>query len=671
MILLNPHLSLLGKTPSAHNVILCPMKKTNLLLLLCLLSCASISAQCISGDCKNGKGIYLFPGGAKYIGDFHRGEIQGIGSFYYTNGGTYRGEWLRGKQEGKGIKRQPDGSRSEGIWKGGRLIQKKEVSSFFKASKDLKASGCISGDCSTGDGVYIHPNGSVYIGDFKNGEINGVGVCHYPDGSKYQGVWYHRYPDGKGTKWYADGTSRTGYWKRGQPVDSNGKYTPLKGDELLTEEYTVQSGCLRGNCQNGRGVFAYPDGSRYEGSFMSKKPEGEGIFFYPNGDKYVGAFRQGYRHGQGKLQHAQGKITSGQWREGELVNTAAKEKGSRFGCVKGDCKNGYGSYVFRDGARYEGSFKNELPHGRGVVSYQNGERYEGEMSNAAFNGFGTLYMQDGVRASGYWKDGTFIGNQSPYDKPNLRQSPAYFSDKIKPDVKIWAVIVGVSSYDHMPVLKYPDDDAYRIYAFLKSPEGGALDDEQIRILIDEDASKVNITQAMREVFWKAGPNDLVFLYFSGHGLKGAFLPIDFDGASNKLYHEEVNAILEKSKAKLKLCIADACHSGSLLAMRGGKYPSALNTYYESLARSRAGTALIMSSKSDETSLESSGLRQGVFSHFLIRGLKGEADSNSNKVVSIQELFDFVYSRVRSYTGNRQSPVIQGNYDKKMPVAVSR
>ncbi|MEZ4948396.1 MAG: hypothetical protein R2784_03240 [Saprospiraceae bacterium] len=71
-------------------------------------------------------------------------------------------------------------------------------------------------------------------------------------------------------------------------------------------------------------------------------------------------------------------------------------------------------------------------------------------------------------------------------------------------------------------------------------------------------------------------------------------------------------------------------------------------------------------------MESSGLRNGVFSHFLIRGFeKGEADFDGNKVITIQELFDFVYNNVRDYTGNRQSPLIRGDYDKIMPVSVVR
>ena len=104
---------------------------------------------------------------------------------------------------------------------------------------------------------------------------------------------------------------------------------------------------------------------------------------------------------------------------------------------------------------------------------------------------------------------------------------------------------------------------------------------------------------------------------------------------------------------------------------GGDTEPLLLQYYANLAKSVAGTALLMSSKADETSLESSGLRQGVFSHFLIRGLKGEGDVNKDKVVTIEELFNFINANVRDYTGNRQSPVIKGTYDPKMPVAVVR
>ena len=65
------------------------------------------------------------------------------------------------------------------------------------------------------------------------------------------------------------------------------------------------------------------------------------------------------------------------------------------------------------------------------------------------------------------------------------------------------------------------------------------------------------------------------------------------------------------------------------------------------------------------------LRQGVFSHFLIRGLKGEADQDDDGIVRVQELYDFIYVNVRAYTGMRQSPVIKGDYDPLMPVGRRR
>ncbi len=79
----------------------------------------------------------------------------------------------------------------------------------------------------------------------------------------------------------------------------------------------------------------------------------------------------------------------------------------------------------------------------------------------------------------------------------------------------------------------------------------------------------------------------------------------------------------------------------------------------------------MSSKSNETSLESSGLRQGVFSHFLIRGLKGEADRDGDRVVTMRELYQYVRERTSEYTGGLQSPLLQGDFDPMMPISVVR
>jgi uncharacterized caspase-like protein len=79
----------------------------------------------------------------------------------------------------------------------------------------------------------------------------------------------------------------------------------------------------------------------------------------------------------------------------------------------------------------------------------------------------------------------------------------------------------------------------------------------------------------------------------------------------------------------------------------------------------------LSSKKEEYSLESEGLRQGIFSHFLIKGLKGDADTNGDKIVSVTELYKYVYGSVRDYTKMAQTPILAGRFDEDMPVGVVR
>ena len=135
-------------------------------------------------------------------------------------------------------------------------------------------------------------------------------------------------------------------------------------------------------------------------------------------------------------------------------------------------------------------------------------------------------------------------------------------------------------------------------------------------------------------------------------------------------NEEIKQIFDESNAKHKVIFSDACYSGSLLAMKS-TVNNMMNKYYQSFEETEGGLAFLTSSKSEEVSLEDGGLRQGVYTHFLIRGLNGEADTNQDKIVSVSELFDFVRDGVRQYTGNIQTPVITGNYDPNMPVAAIR
>ncbi|MFC2117386.1 caspase family protein [Bacteroidota bacterium] len=88
-------------------------------------------------------------------------------------------------------------------------------------------------------------------------------------------------------------------------------------------------------------------------------------------------------------------------------------------------------------------------------------------------------------------------------------------------------------------------------------------------------------------------------------------------------------------------------------------------------QSKGGLLVMLSSMDDEVSIEASGLRQGIFSFNLIRCMRGNADVNKDKIVTVVELFDYVQKNVKEYTNNRQNPVISGNYDINIPITIIR
>ncbi len=528
----------------------------------------------------------------------------------------------------------------------------------------IMSAQCIEGDCENGKGTYKFRSGSVYSGQFQNGQFHGWGVCEYADGDKYEGWWAQRMPDGTGTLYRADGTTSKGLWKKGELIDEEGEVINSDFAQKTVTEGEIQTGCLMGNCHNGEGIMGFPDGTRYEGGFVKGKFHGSGKWFYTNGDVFDGNWHENFPHGEGRIMHEDNSVTKGVWEFGTYLGET--RGGSIRDCTYGDCgniKEGY--YNYSDGTRYRGEFKNGIPSGWGRVEYPGGEIYEGDWLNDIAHGYGTFTTAQGKQFIGLWEKGQF----QPYKE--ISDPSQMVEDNGR--TKIWAVIVGVSSYTHMKPLKYSDNDAFRLMAFMQSPAGGALPDEQIRVLVDEDATHENIMSSMKELYGKADKDDLIMLYFSGHGLKGAFLPIDYDGYHNKLMHKEIQKVFENSMAKYKLCIADACHSGSYtFASKGGyNIDEIVSDYYNTLSRSEAGTALMLSSKPEETSLESLRVRQGVFSHYLLRGMKGEADFNGNGIVNLKELYDYISQEVKSYTQFRQTPVIKGDYDDEMPISVVR
>lgn len=549
------------------------------------------------------------------------------------------------------------------------------MSLMIGISISAKAGSCLEGNCYTGNGTFRFDSGGKYNGSFRNGKMHGYGSFVSKQGNRYEGNWYYGRRQGKGKMLFSNGDIYQGDFKEDR-LEGYGKINYRNRDH-----YT---GDWKNNKAHGNGKYVFQDGDKYTGSFVAGKFHGKGIMKYTDGSNYNGYWAGNKKHGKGVFTTLSGKSKRGSWAFGKYLKTKPQSNyaqtnrpphnrtqstGSHQNTITKPNYNRsssavQGAYTFTDGTEYVGQMINGLPNGSGKVYFPNGDRYEGQWKHHTQQGAGVMVYANGRRLKGEWDQGKLIKayHDSYYDINK--------ANELYGDVKVWAVLVGISSYSTMPALKYTDDDAYRMYAFLKSPEGGAVPDDQIRILIDQGANKKQILSTINEIFAKADPNDVVMFYYSGHGLSQAFVPVDFDGYNNLLYYKDVVAALDRSKAKNKICIADACYAGGLDNVKSGTRQPQL-AYYDAFKKSKPGTALFLSSRQEEYSLEDHGLRSGIFSHYLIKALKGEADSNGNGIVTIQEAFDYVGGRVKTYTQYKQNPLLTGNYDPNIPLASLR
>jgi hypothetical protein len=421
------------------------MKKILIIFVLLgfILQAHSQQKGCITGDCDNGfgtwvydngdkysgnwvnqkmhgAGIYYYKNGDIYKGDFRNDKLEGTGTVTFRNGDKYTGEYVNNLAEGEGTYYYADGKVEQGLWLQGQFAGKS------------KKTGCVSGDCANGRGTYILDNGEKYVGEMRNGsregkgtyyfnsgewysgewvknQRNGQGTNYFPDGEKYQGNWKNDLRHGYGTHTYLDGKTKTGMWEMGRYVGSgNNNY-----------------GCISGNCENGFGVFRWSDGQKYVGTFKNKLRHGKGTNFWPDGRIHEGVWVEDKMHGFGiesygeplpnqtttNIKNLPDKPTipeisrEGFWESGQYTG----KEYTKPGCIKGDCSNGYGTFILKTGDRYVGQFKNGQYNGYGALDYIKGGRYVGEFKNGKFDGQGNLKLQGKGRYIGFFANNMFDG----------------------------------------------------------------------------------------------------------------------------------------------------------------------------------------------------------------------------------------------------------------------
>ncbi len=229
----------------------------------------------------------------------------------------------------------------------------------------------------------------------------------------------------------------------------------------------------------------------------------------------------------------------------------------------------------------------------------------------------------------------------------------------------YAVIVGISTYPHMPALRYADKDAELFRNFLKSPAGRNIKADNIKLFLNEEATKANFILEYRKWLESKNlkPNDRLYFYFAGHGdatKEGEYYFLAYDCyPNNDVHNYEMGGAIDMAKVKNTveiytkkgiqvILIMDACRTNDLPGGKDGQ------TSFRAKVEEKKGEILLLSTGPNQVSNEGPeiGGGHGLFTYYLVDGLLGtadkpEADGNNNGLVSFVELGDYTKRKVRS------------------------
>jgi|GEM_PF-2790589 len=217
----------------------------------------------------------------------------------------------------------------------------------------------------------------------------------------------------------------------------------------------------------------------------------------------------------------------------------------------------------------------------------------------------------------------------------------------------WVLSIGVENYRNIARLKYTGDDA-RAFANAFT-EVGLVDPARVHLVADGERTSRNLPTdaatlkaAIQRIAALCDPNDTFVLYFSGHGYADPqgvmyLAANDFDisaPAETGIPVSFVRQALLDCPAKTQLLFLDTCHSGAFnldQSLDGKLLATEL--------AAKKGIAVICSSSGEQYSIESPKLGHGVFTHWLVKGLRGQANYEVNSWIDVHEAYRFVSTHV--------------------------
>ncbi|MEW6348838.1 MAG: CHAT domain-containing protein [Thermodesulfobacteriota bacterium] len=259
------------------------------------------------------------------------------------------------------------------------------------------------------------------------------------------------------------------------------------------------------------------------------------------------------------------------------------------------------------------------------------------------------------------------------DKAVRRAEPAASVEGGQGD--LYAVVVGISNYENpkIPPLRVSDKDAKDFAAFLRTQDK-LFRKVHIELLVNDQATRGVVEKHLHYTLRRAGKDDTVVVFMSGHGQGDRAYPNDFffltyDSDPEYPASSAVNMTRQwfttRLDSKRVLLIADACHAGGFADQDTKAVVRAAENFFRAsqeanenrprMSDDSEGRVLLLSSRADELSQEKPDLGNSVFTYYLLEGLKGAADTDKNGLVSLDELYNYVYEKTREATRWCQSP----------------
>lgn len=243
-----------------------------------------------------------------------------------------------------------------------------------------------------------------------------------------------------------------------------------------------------------------------------------------------------------------------------------------------------------------------------------------------------------------------------------------------------ALVIAVADYAQVnPLPPSVLNDAQDIAATLTSAAHCGYAPQNVKLLLDSQATLEAIRQELEALAERALPSDTVLIFFSGHGTclgdESALVPFDCDTrriAQTTLSEKEFSAALAHIKAERLVVLIDACHAGATASFKCAGTALDLGFNEKSLSQLAQGTGRVMiaSSRASEFSHVVAGASNSLFTEHLLGALRGGARTHGDGLVRVFEVFNHVSERVRQAMPGRQHPIFKASdLEDNFPIAL--